>query len=78
MFAIVIIMKKRVYKKIRKLLPRTAWIVFIILLITYSIIDSIDSFITLHNGAPYASIAGHKYSPVVNETLILALAGMPY
>jgi hypothetical protein len=68
-------MKKRTFRKIKKLLPRVAMGAFALYLFVFSIYQSIDGFMKLHNGATYKSIAGHKYSPVVTETLVLMVAG---
>ncbi|MNX71507.1 hypothetical protein D3C86_1028240 [compost metagenome] len=68
-------MKKRTFRKIKKLLPRVVMGVFALLLFVFSVYQSIDGFMKLHNGASYESVAGHKYSPVVTETLVLMVAG---
>lgn len=69
-------MKRRTYRKIKKLFPRTVLGSFVLFLIIFSIYQSVDSFIKLHNGASYESIEGHKYSPVINETLVLMGIGI--
>lgn len=76
MFDIVIIMKKRTYRKIKKLFPRAVLVAFALFLLVFSVYQSIDGFIKLHNGASYESIEGHRYSPVINETLVLMGVGV--
>jgi len=69
-------MKKRTRQKIKSFFKKKRTVIYGIALCILFILTSINSFVSLHNGASVREVGGHKYSPVVSEILFMIIVGI--
>jgi hypothetical protein len=69
-------MKKISKQRIKKLLPKIGRWSLWIGLATFMLFVSIQSYIALHGGASVQEVDGRKYTPVVNELLLVIIVAV--